>query len=655
MPQRHKISDLVFGAARDPMSADARKHATLIAFFAWVGLGADGLSSSCYGPEEAYLALGAHSHFGLYLAAATAITVFIIALAYNQVIELFPNGGGGYKVATQLIGARAGLVSGAALIVDYVLTISISIAAGADALFSLLPLAWQPYKVAAGAGLIIALIVLNLRGMKEAIKFLLPVFVGFVVVHVLLIVYGIVAHADRLPEVVAAASDETFSLSRETGWIFVIATMMTAYAQGGGTYTGLEAVSNNVNTLAEPRVRTGKLAMLYMAISLAFTAAGILLIYLLWDVAKQPGETLNATAFGAVIGSLGFSSPLLNHGALIVVLALEAGLLFVAANTGFLGGPAVLANMAADSWVPRHFRELSSRLVTQNGLLLMGIAALAVLIWSGGDVTLLVVLYSINVFLTFSLSLYGLCVYWWRNREVAKRWRRRFLLSLAGLAVTSSILAVLIVEKFDQGWVTILITGSVVGVCVLIRKHYDETRVQLRQIDQLFAPAGILDDVPEPPPLDPQKPTAIFLVGKNRGVGMHTLLWVQRLFPDHFKNFIFLSAGEVDRQSFDGQGALRTLQYQIRNSLRYYTNFCANHGLAAAAYDAYGTDPVAQLDALAETVMADFPNSVCFASKLIFVHDNIFTRWLHNQTALHMQRRLHLRGRQMVILPMKVS
>ncbi|MBC7944366.1 MAG: APC family permease, partial [Burkholderiales bacterium] len=365
--------------------------------------------------------------------------------------------------------------------------------------------------------------------------------------------------------------------------------------------------------------------------------------------------TLNATAFGAVIGSLGFSSPLLNHAALIVVLALEAGLLFVAANTGFLGGPAVLANMAADSWVPRHFRELSSRLVTQNGLLLMGSAALAVLIWSEGDVTLLVVLYSINVFLTFSLSLYGLCVYWWRNRQIVKRARRRFLLSLAGLAVTSSILAVLIVEKFDQGWVTILITGTVVGICVLIRKHYDETRAQLRQIDQLFAPAAGHDDVPEPPALDPRKPTAIFLVGKNRGVGMHTLLWVQRLFPDHFKNFIFLSAGEVDTHSFDGQGALRTLQYQIRNSLRYYTNFCGKHGLAAAAYDAYGTDPVAQLDALTETVMADFPNSVCFASKLIFVHDNIFTRWLHNQTALHMQRRLHLRGRQMVILPMKVS
>lgn len=121
------------------MDPTSRRHVALIAFFAWVGLGADGLSSACYGPEEAYAALGAHTPFGLYLAAATVVTVFIISLAYNQVIELFPNGGGGYKVATQLIGPYAGLTSGAALIVDYVLTIAISIASGADALFSLLP------------------------------------------------------------------------------------------------------------------------------------------------------------------------------------------------------------------------------------------------------------------------------------------------------------------------------------------------------------------------------------------------------------------------------------------------------------------------------------------------------------------------------------
>ncbi|HSQ04758.1 MAG TPA: amino acid transporter, partial [Burkholderiales bacterium] len=139
MTTASKVREWVIGRPRDPLNPETRKHVALIAFFAWIGLGADGLSSACYGPEEAYLALGTHTHFGLYLALATAITVFIISLAYNQVIELFPNGGGGYKVATQLIGPYAGLVSGSALIVDYVLTIAISVASGADALFSLLP------------------------------------------------------------------------------------------------------------------------------------------------------------------------------------------------------------------------------------------------------------------------------------------------------------------------------------------------------------------------------------------------------------------------------------------------------------------------------------------------------------------------------------
>src|SRR6476620_4883116 len=134
-----KISETLLGKRLDPFSGQTRKHIALIAFLAWVGLGADGLSSSCYGPEAAFLALGRHTHLGLYMALATAITVFVIAIAYNQVIELFPTGGGGYKVATNLIGPHAGLVLGSALIVDYMLPIAISVASGVDAVFSLLP------------------------------------------------------------------------------------------------------------------------------------------------------------------------------------------------------------------------------------------------------------------------------------------------------------------------------------------------------------------------------------------------------------------------------------------------------------------------------------------------------------------------------------
>jgi len=239
MPRIGKVREVLLGKARDPLSDETRHSIALIAFFAWVGLGADGLSSSCYGPEEAYLALGDHTHLGLYLAAATVVTVFIISLAYNQVIELFPTGGGGYRVASQLVGPRAGLVSGAALIVDYVLTIAISIASGADAVFSLLPLAWQDWKVTTGVVAVVLLIVLNLRGMKEAIKVLLPIFIGFVVVHTVLIVYGVYAHVERLPDLIPGTMAETRGLAHQTGWLSVAALLLFAYSHGGGTYTGL--------------------------------------------------------------------------------------------------------------------------------------------------------------------------------------------------------------------------------------------------------------------------------------------------------------------------------------------------------------------------------------------------------------------------------
>ncbi len=403
MPFVAKVREAVVGKPHDPLHPDPHRHIALVAFLAWIGLGADGLSSACYGPEEAFLALGQYTHFGLYLATATFITVFIIALAYNQVIELFPSGGGGYKVATQLLGPRAGLVSGSALLVDYILTIAISVAASGDALFSLLPPSAQPYKLSVQIALIILLIMLNLRGMKESIKVLLPIFLGFFLTHAFLIIYGVVAHSEGLPRLIPDTINETQQLTDQMGWVFAAALFLRAYSLGGGTYTGLEAVSNNVNMLSEPRVKTGRYTMLYMASALSFTAGGVILLYLLWNAQPVAHQTLNAVTFGAIIGSWQLN-PILSHGLLAIVLLLEAGLLFVAANTGFLGGPTVLANMAVDSWIPRQFRNLSGRLVTQNGIFLMGLGALGILAWTRGDVSVLVVLYSINVFITFSVA-----------------------------------------------------------------------------------------------------------------------------------------------------------------------------------------------------------------------------------------------------------
>lgn len=648
-----KIREIVLGKALDPLETKTRHSLALVAFLAWVGLGADGLSSSAYGPEETFRALGAYSELGLYMAIATAVTVFIIAMAYNQVIELFPTGGGGYRVASQLVGPYMGLVAGGALVLDYVLTIAISVAAGVEALASLLPMAFQPYKLTAEVLFIGLLIVLNLRGIKEAIQVLLPIFLGFVVTHLVLIVYGLFAHASYLPDLVPDTLNNTAALAADVGWLGVISLLLVAYSHGGATYTGLEAVSNNVNILAEPRVHTGKMTMLYMALSLAITASGIILLYLLWDAKPVPGQTLNATTFKAIIDDMGFGE-VVSGILLLLVLVCEAGLLFVAANTGFLGGPAVLANMAADSWVPHKFRYLSTRLVTQNGILVMGLAALGILLWTKGSITLLVVLYAISVFLTFAISLFGLCLYWWRHRKDQQPWRRRLLLSLTGFIICFSILCVLLIQKFLQGgWAAVLIIGSIVGLCIVIRNHYSDTKDAIHAVDQVFAgqPFGPNKGVVEP---DPEAHTAVFIVGSSRGGGLHALLWVQRMFPGHFKNFIFVNARTVDTHAYGGEGAVEKMRAEATATLKYFVDFCHSHGMPSSAYLGFGTDVVDEVTKLCEDINKEYPSAIFFTSKLIFENDNWFVRLLHNQAALAIQRRLHFEGLQMVILPMKV-
>ena len=328
----------------------------------------------------------------------------------------------------------------------------------------------------------------------------------------------------------------------------------------------------------------------------------------------------------------------------------------MAANTGFLGGPSVLSNMASDSWVPHQFRYLSTRLVTQNGILVMGVAALAILFWTGGRVTLLVVLYSISVFLTFAISLFGLCLYWWRQRRQAQqvRWVRRFLLSLTGFVICAGILAVLLVERFAQGgWATVLIIAAIAGLCLFIRNHYRATKLAIRSVDRVFAnqPFGPVAGATEP---DPQAQTAVFIVGNSRGGGLHALLWVQRMFPGHFGNFLFVNARTVDAHAYGGEGALEKMRSDAARTLEYFVDFCQSHGMASASYIGFGTDAVEEITRMCEQISQAYPNSIFFTSKLIFASDNWFTRLLHNQAALALQRRLHFEGLQMVILPMKV-
>jgi hypothetical protein len=391
-----------------------------------------------------------------------------------------------------------------------------------------------------------------------------------------------------------------------------------------------------------------------MAVSLSCTAGGIILLYLLWQVAPVEGQTLNAVTFRAILASTGWQSPIVQDGLLWAVLALEGGLLLVAANTGFLGGPAVLANMAADSWVPHQYRYLSTRLVTQKGIQLMGLAAFGILVVTGGRVALLVVLYSINVFLTFSLSLLGLCIYWWRARRKDRRWAHRIALSCLGLLVTGSILLVTLVEKFTEGgWMTVVITGVVIAFCLLNHAHYALVRRKIRAADEALGWIAY-PEVPDPPSLDPHGHTAVFVVGSSRSGGVYALEWVRREFPGEFRNCIFMNVRTVDAHIYGGGQDPERIKRQATEVLTYFVAYCHHHGLAAKAYLAFGTDPIEELTNLAEKIYSEFPHSIFFTSKLIFERDNWYIRQLHSEAALTMLRRLHLRNMPMVILPMKL-
>jgi amino acid transporter len=653
-----RLKTALIGKSRDLSDRNVFHKLSLIAFFAWVGLGADGLSSSCYGPEETFKALNGHIYLSLIVAAAAVVTVFVISASYSQIIELFPSGGGGYLVASKLLSPTLGVVSGSALLIDYVLTITISVASGADALFSLMPAGALHYKLlfeAVGVGM---LTLLNLRGAKEAVLPWVPIFITFVVTHAFAISYTVWTHLANLPEVWQHASADFAASHHSLGWLGMALLVLRAYSMGAGTYTGIEAVSNGLPILREPRVQTGKRTMRYMAISLSLTVAGLLLGYLLFRVTPQEGKTLNAVLFERLTATW-------PHGGafsfILVTLAAEAALLFVAAQTGFLDGPRVLSNMALDRWFPSRFATLSDRFVTHNGIVMMGGFALLLMLATRGSVDLLVVLYSINVFITFTLSQLGMVRHWWQERRNVARWKAKLVINGVGTALTAFILITLSALKFfEGGWITLLVTALLVAAAFLIKRHYNQTSQDLRRLDELVGAAELgkpSQSAAETTPalvLDPKAKTAVVLVNGFNGLGLHTLFGVLRMFPGLFKNFVFVQVGVVDAGNFKGAAEVDNLKRHIEEGNQRYVTYMRSHGVYAEAVAAIGIDVVQKASELAPTILERFPNGIFFGGQLVFRQETFLTRILHNYAVFALQRRFYQQGLPLLILPIRV-
>jgi hypothetical protein len=287
----------------------------------------------------------------------------------------------------------------------------------------------------------------------------------------------------------------------------------------------------------------------------------------------------------------------------------------------------------------------------------MGGAAFLLVLFSKGAVALLVVLYSINVFITFTLSQIGMVRHWWQTRATVPTWKKKLLINGIGVILTGLILISLSIIKFwEGGWITLVVTGFLVAVAFWVKHHYAKTASELKRLDDLVAAAELPSkaDARPAPAFDPQAKTAIVMVSGFNGLGLHTLLGIMRMFPHVFKNFVFVQVGVVDAGNFKGATEIENLKQHVEMDAERYVNYMRRSGYYAEAKTALGTDVVTTAEEIAVSLLQRYPQAVFFGGQLVFSHESWVNRLLHNYVVFALQRRLYRQGFPFLILPIRV-
>jgi amino acid transporter len=428
-------------------------------------LSSDALSSVAYGPEAmlVVLALAGSAELKVSLPIAGAIIVLMIAvgLGYRQVIRAYPQGGGSYRVASENLGPLAGLLAGAGLILDYILTVTVSIAAGVAAVTSAMP-SLASATVPIGIAVIAILVAGNLRGVRTAGS----VFAGptylFVVAIALIVIVGVIKAAGHgFAATPPPAVHATEALS--------VLLVLRAFSSGATAMTGIEAISNSVPVFKAPAALNAQRTLSVMIGLLIAMFAGIVILAHLDGVVPGGGQTVLSQLAHDSVGS----------GVLYVyVQAATALVLLLAANTAFNGFPRLLFFMACDSYVPRTFLRMGDRLAFSHGIVALAVVAAAVFAGFGGKVDALIPLYAVGVFLAFTLAQSGMVVHWRRHRE--RHWRKAALTNAVGAVLSAVVLAVTAITKFAHGaWLVVLLIPLIVWTCGKIHAHYKRTHEAL--------------------------------------------------------------------------------------------------------------------------------------------------------------------------------
>lgn len=454
-------------------------------------LASDNISSSAYATEEAMRVLAIAGVAALTLTMPIALAVVavlaIVVLSESRVIRAYPNGGGSYLVARENHGTIAGLIAAAALLIDYVLTVAVSTAAGVAAISSFVP-AVHDVRVQVGLGVIALITLGNLRGVREAgLLFAAP---SYAYMLAMLGLIG-VGFARLLGGDIPAAAQAPAPFPDTGTQALTLLLILRAFASGSVGLTGSEAVANGVPSFRKPEPRNAVVTLLLMGT--IFSTIFLGLTFLATTIGVRPDldetETLNSLITRSIIGR---DNPLY-----YIVQITTAVILLLAANTGFTGFPRLASVLANDRFMPRHFADMGSRLAFNTGILALALVAAGVLAAFGGSVTALVPLYTIGVFLAFTLSQSGLVRRWWRLREPG--WQLSIVLNSVGTLVTGVVLVVVAVTKFQLGaWMVILVLPMLVAILYATSTHYRDVHDALvldpvrEKVPEILPPAVIV-------------------------------------------------------------------------------------------------------------------------------------------------------------------
>jgi amino acid transporter len=498
MPQT--LKRLLLGS---PLATAQAKHERLGKISALAIFASDMMSSVAYATEEILLVLILGGTVALQYSPPIGISIGLLAAmvasSYWQTIHAYPSGGGAYVVATDNLGALPGLIAGAALLVDYVLTVAVSTASGVAAITSAFPSLF-PHRVAICVAFVLLVTVANLRGIRETGKiFAVPTywFIGCLV----LLVGGGFFHLftqgpQPPPEAMAAQEPLT---------IFLI---LRAFSGGCAALTGTEAVANGVQYFRPPESRNAGITLIWMASILALSFLGVTFLAHYYHIVPRADETVVSMLTRELFG---------RGWIYYMIQAATAVILLLAVNTSFAGFPMLASIMAKDRFLPRQFTNLGDRLVFSNGILILAGLSCVLLVIFGGSTHALIPLYAIGVFTAFTLSQTGMVKHWWKERGV--RWQVSAFINAMGALATGIVVVVIAFTKFTHGaWIVVVITPLMILGFYTIRRHYDSLRGQLTL-------RGFV------PPKIGRHPVVVLVGGLHRGV-VTALTYAKALSPN---------------------------------------------------------------------------------------------------------------------------